>query len=266
MAPDPKAQRKAWAQLDQLDRQRDNLYIVHYACESFYNRPNGSTPRIACIALRRFVSGQTQTFAIHHIAEQRGVAYENITAHYEALERKLLDAFFKRIKDLHSPHFVHWNMRDDEYGFYALERRHRVLGGRPYIVEDTRKSDLAILMHEIYGDDYVKDPKLEHLYRRNGNFHDDFKTGKEEAEAFDRGDFLTIHRSTRRKADVLSLLLTKAIARSLDTNASLWDLHGGRLRESAQLIKDNPIISLAISGIGILLAIVGLLARYMGWF
>jgi hypothetical protein len=36
--------------------------------------------------------------------------------------------------------YVHWNMRDVNYGFQAIEHRFRVLGGEPYIVEDARNS------------------------------------------------------------------------------------------------------------------------------
>jgi hypothetical protein len=35
--------------------------------------------------------------------------------------------------------YLHWNMRDINYGFAAIEHRHRVLDGSPVIVEMTRR-------------------------------------------------------------------------------------------------------------------------------
>jgi hypothetical protein len=37
-------------------------------------------------------------------------------------------------------------MRNINFGFQAIEHRYKVLGGKPYIVEDDRKVDLAKLL------------------------------------------------------------------------------------------------------------------------
>jgi len=39
-----------------IDHPSDSL-IVHYSCESFYNRDNGKTPRVTSIAVRNLGSG-----------------------------------------------------------------------------------------------------------------------------------------------------------------------------------------------------------------
>lgn len=40
--------------------------------------------------------------------------------------------------------FLHWNMRDINYGFAAIEHRFSVLGGKPFILADNRKYGLVL--------------------------------------------------------------------------------------------------------------------------
>ena len=61
--------------LDEIQAKRDIALIIHYSCESFYDLPDGRTPRITSIAIRNFSTGQTVSFSIHKCAEQKGVAH-----------------------------------------------------------------------------------------------------------------------------------------------------------------------------------------------
>ena len=54
--------------------------------------------------------------------------------------------------------YMHWNMRDINYGFPAIEHRYRVLGGNPVIIDDDKKLDLARLLIDIYGVGYAGHP------------------------------------------------------------------------------------------------------------
>jgi hypothetical protein len=64
-------------------------------------------------------------------------------------------AFFAHVGSHRGLKYLHWNMRDINYGFAAIEHRHRVLGGSPVIVDDDKKIDLARLLIDIYGVGYV---------------------------------------------------------------------------------------------------------------
>jgi hypothetical protein len=63
--------------------------------------------------------------------------------------------------------YLHWNMRDANYGFAAIEHRYRVLGGSPIIIDDDKKTDLARLLIDIYGVGYTGHPRLETLLAQN---------------------------------------------------------------------------------------------------
>ncbi len=75
--------------------------------------------------------GQTQSFSIHAIAERRHVDLVDIEAHYDTLEKTILDEFFDHVRRSGEVEYLHWNMRDSNYGFAAIEHRHKVLGGTP---------------------------------------------------------------------------------------------------------------------------------------
>jgi hypothetical protein len=132
--PNPKRQRVARYALDSIDLA--NTWIIHYSCESFYDRPEGRSPRITSIAVRKLDTGQTLSFSIHQMAEERHIPFAEIELHYDGLERGMLDRFYAHIGAHRGMKYVHWNMRDINYGFPAIEHRYRVLGGEPVIVDD----------------------------------------------------------------------------------------------------------------------------------
>ena len=67
-----KRRNSALKQIDEIESKRDNVLIIHYSCESFYDIKDGRTPRVTSIAVRNFSTGQTSSFSIHKSAEQMG--------------------------------------------------------------------------------------------------------------------------------------------------------------------------------------------------
>ncbi|MBN9509766.1 MAG: hypothetical protein J0I21_11730 [Alphaproteobacteria bacterium] len=246
-APILAKQKTARTKLDSVFADAANTWVIHYSCESFYDRPNGASPRITSIAVRRLDSGQTLSFSIHQVAEERGIPFDQIEAHYDDLERKMLDAFYQHVGSHKGMKYVHWNMRDINYGFAAIEHRHRVLKGAPVIVEDDKKTDLARLLIDIYGVGYIGHPRLENLLARNSIKPRDFLTGPQEAEAFERRNFVGLHQSTLRKVDVIANLAERAHSRQLRTNTTWWEMHGGRLRAVTKWTVENKTVAFLAS-------------------
>jgi hypothetical protein len=229
-APDPRRQKEARAVLGRLFADAANVWVIHYSCESFYDRTDGRSPRITSIAVRRLDSGQTISFSIHQVAELKGIALDGITAHYDALEREMLDAYSNHIGGHRGMKYLHWNMRDINYGFAALEHRHRVLGGQQFVIPDENKFDLSRLLVDIYGVGYTGHPRLTTILERNRIQPRDFLNGASEAEAFVQQNYVGLHQSTLRKVDMLANIAGRAFDRSLKTNTTWWEMHGGRFR------------------------------------
>ena len=247
-AANPRRQKSARSVLDNIFAAASNVWVIHYSCESFYDPPEGRSPRITSIALRKLVSAQTVSFSIHKVAEIKvaeikGIPLSDISDHYDCLEKEMLYDFYSHLMNFQQMKFLHWNMRDSNYGFQAIEHRFRVLGGSKdnlYAVDDKDKTDLARLLIDIYGLSYIGHPRLEKILDKNTISRLDFLTGAEEAKAFECQEFVALHRSTLRKVDVVANIAGRAHDRSLKTNTGWWDMHGGRVTGVYNWITENP--------------------------
>lgn len=254
-APNPKRQKEARQRLDSLFSDRSNVWVIHYSCESFYDRPNGASPRITSLAVRSLDSAQTHSFSIHQVAERLKVPFAEIEARYDELERQMLDAYYQHLGAHRGMKYLHWNMRDINYGFAAIDHRYQVLGGTPVLVDDARKFDLSRILIDIYGVAYIGHSRLEKLIDKNEIQPRDMMIGAEEAHAFVNGNYVGLHQSTLRKVDVLANIAERAQSKHLLTNTTWWEMHGGSLRTALDWVADNKVIALVIAVVGLVLAI-----------
>ena len=153
----------------EIDANPQNYLIIHYSCESFYDIKDGHTPRITSIAVYDYATAQTDSFSIHKVAEKSGIQINDIESHYDELERKMLDEFLEYAKEHSNFFWIHWNMRDMNYGFKAIEHRYSVLGGNPYKIPDGKKIDLARQLINCYGVGYAGHPRMEKLLEQPAN-------------------------------------------------------------------------------------------------
>jgi hypothetical protein len=250
-----KRRREAKEQFARLDDRRDQAIIIHYSCESFYHIKDGRTPRVTSIALRNFATGQTESFSIHKSAEQSGVDVAKIFEQYDALERSMLDEYFNHLKTLNVHTFVHWNMRDINFGFQAIEHRFKVLGGTPEVIDDSRKVDLARLMVAMFGVSYAPHGdhgRMHSLMTLNSITARDALPGEEEAAAFDNREYIKLHQSTLRKVDVMGNLLERALDGSLKTKSSLLQRYGIHPAALLELLFEHWVWTLFVVGAAIL--------------
>lgn len=216
-------------ELTDVRKHSNESFVIHYSCESFYDVPDGKTPRVTSIAARNLASGQTVSFSIHKIAEQEGVSIADIPKNYDGLERRMLDEFFEFLRAHPGHRFIHWNMRDVNFGFAALEHRYKVLKGNPYQVPDNKKLDLARAMVSIYSRSYAGHGgagRFLNICRFNKITDKDALTGLEEAEAFKNQQYVRLHQSTLRKVDMMANVFERAEDRSLKTQARWGDIYG----------------------------------------
>ena len=217
---------KAIQLFKEIIKNPENYLIIHYSCESFYDIKDGHTPRITSIAVYSFKTAQTESFSIHKTAEKKHVAINEIENKYDELEKSMLDDFFQFIKEHGVMKWLHWNMRDINYGFKAIEHRYEVLGGIPVIIGDSFKIDISRLFIQCYGICYIQHPRLESLIDYNHISCKSFLSGKEEAEAFSNKEFIKLHQSTLKKVDVLANLLNRAISGTLKVKSKWWEIYG----------------------------------------
>lgn len=246
-----RARKEVLARFDAINKRREMCLIIHYSCESFYDIKDGRTPRITSIAVRQFSSGQTASFSIHKSAEMKGVELADIAEKYDDLERDMLSQFFAYLTTKPDYTFVHWNMRDINYGFQAIEHRYKVLKGKPVVVTDEKKFDLARELVALYGVKYAPhgaSGRLHSLMDKNHITAKDVLTGAGEAEAFEKREFVKLHQSTLRKVDVIANLLDRTLNGTLKTDATWRDVHGFHPSAFLELVTEHWVYSLLSVG------------------
>ncbi len=241
-----------------LCERTETTLVIHYSCESFYDTADGHTSRITSIAVRNLANGQTESFSIHKVAEQNHTPTNNIKEQYDAIEKYMLDEYFDYVHSRQGYNYLHWNMRDINYGFAAIEHRYKVLGGNPHRVEDNHKFDLARLLVDIYGRRYIGHPRFQRLVKKNLITDLDFLSGEEEAKAFKSGEYIKLHRSTLRKVDSLTSIFERTIDGTLKTDAKFLDIYGLHPENIAEIIKEHwvfVLLAFFISIAGLILAV-----------
>lgn len=246
MLVDLKRRRQSRDAIKRVLKNSNSALLIHYSCESFY-KTDGRSPRITSVAVRRLDSAQTVSFSIHKMAEINGLTVGEIDANYDKLELQMLDEFYHFVEANRNCNWIHWNMRDENYGFEAIKRRYQVLQGEHFQeIVDSKLFDLSRLLGGIYGWDYIGNPKLENLVRKNDMTDTGFLTGQQEADAWDNKQFLDLHRSTLRKVGLFADIVGRIENGSLKTDVGKWALY-------TDYIKNHP----AYSGIAIFGTVAG---------
>ena len=232
--------------------------IIHYSCESFYDIKDGKTPRITSIAVRYLSTAQTKSFSIHKVAELKQISIDQINGNYDQLEKEMLKEFFKFAEEHKDYKWIHWNMRDINYGFEALKYRATILGAKAFDIKDENKFDLARLLIDKYGKGYSLHPRLPSILEMNKISSKHWLNGDEEATAFDNKEYVKLHQSTLAKVDVIENILKLTAEESLKTKSNLKDIYGISPQGIFELAKDNWLYSI------ILIILSALLGAYFG--
>ena len=254
-----KERSKSRKQINEIYDNSIRTYLIHYSCESFYENSTGGSTRVTSIAIRNLKSAQTKSWSIHKSAELNG-QLDSIQQNIDDLEKSMLDGYFTFLEAHRDHTFIHWNMRDENYGFAALEHRYRVLGGTPFELNDDKKVDLARELVTLYGRKYAphtspkgRKGRLMSIVEMNNIADIDALPGAEEADAFIKGEYLKLHQSTLRKMDILANIFDRIHDKSIKTNATFMDTYGIHPIAILELAKNNPLVTglIFLSSIGI---------------
>ncbi len=248
--PNPARQKAARDKLAQVFAHPASVYAIHYACQSFTEGADASLSPV-CIALRQLESGQVTSFSIAKTAELARIAPHDIAHHWGYLERTMLGEFYEFVRTHQGVRYVHWNMRDDRFGFAALAHRMQVVKGRPEAIPEERRIDLVQILADLYGDGLVKKrAKLEAIGKLNRLPMGGFLPGAAEADAVSTGRYREVHGSTLAKVRVIADVAARAHDKTLATQAGLIAQHGGPLRLIFQRLINNPGYSVATALVG----------------
>ena len=229
-----------------LAHEAAHCVVIHYSCEGFDGEGAKKSPRITSIAVQNLASGQTSSFSISIMAEIRRLPHEQIVNYYDELERTMLKEFYEYVQRHLSYKWIHWAMRDANYGFSAIEHRCRILGEEVHRISEQNLFDLHVLLKDKYSRSYMDNPRLVKLIDKNGFSKRDFLSGKEEAEAFENQDYWKMHRSTLRKVHNIANIFQHAASDTLRHNAKWQDIWGFDIVGMVTMAKEHWVIALFV--------------------
>lgn len=250
--------------LVELFTSAQHVLLIHYSCESFHDISNGHTPRVTSIALRNLKTAQTESFSIHKVAERQHIPFDEIKDNYDKLEHEMLSHFYDYIRQRQNVSFIHWNMRDGNFGFSAIAHRFEVLGGQPHVIPDEKKHDLARMLVDLFGKNYVghgNAGRLHELIHLNNITDKDALIGQEEAEAFVKREYVKLHQSTLRKVDCIANIVERIVDGTLKTNAPWKDTYGLSLEAFIEVLQTHWFTTL----ITLVASIIGIIGYFIGF-
>jgi hypothetical protein len=231
--------------LNDILKDKSKSFIIHYSCESFITN-HGKTPRVTSICIRNLKTSQVISYSIHLQAQIKGLDFNNLESHdYDCLEKEMLNDFSAFTKKHPTHKWIHWNMRNSNYGFEAINNRIKILKGKPFDIHDDLKYDFPRILGQLYTYKYENDkPKgrLLNLAERNKIGIDSALTGLEEANAFDNKQYLKLHISTLRKVDIIESIIHKLEIKQLKVNASKKDIYGLSFSGILAIIRETPLL------------------------
>lgn len=170
----------------------------------------------------------------------------------------MLEEFFNFARNHDDCIWLHWNMRDANYGFEALEHRFKIYGNEPFVIPESLRFDLARVLIELYGVNYVGHPRLEMLAKKNEISTRDFLNGEKEARAFENGKYVALHRSTLRKVEIISDIAFRAVEDTLATDAKPREIYGSYVVWLTEKVKEHPLYYI--------LGLIGAIVSILGFF
>lgn len=242
--------------LQKLMEEKSSILFIHYSSESFYGREGQGSHRITSIAVRHYLSGQTQSFSISKYAEILNIAYQEIDKKFDLLEKTMLCEFYAYVEKHENHKWVHWNMRDENYGFPAIALRYKVLGDKPIDIHESNLFDLSRILVNMFSEYYIGHQRLEQIIKYNKISEKDFLAGALEAQAFEEKEFIKLHQSTLRKVDNLENIFDKVLSNTLKHKATFSQIYGGVFTGGLNYLKEHPVFTI-LTILATFLSIVG---------
>jgi hypothetical protein len=255
-SPRLRERRKGISLLHEITKDQSRSLVIHYSSESFVTN-HGNTPRITSICVKSLNTAQTKSFSIHLQAQFEGLDFNNLSnEEYDRLESDMLAEFSDFVKSHASYRWVHWNMRDSNYGFEAIDNRIRILDGQTFDIDDDRKYDFPRILRLLYTYAYEKnnpDGRLLNLAKRNNISTIHALTGAEESTAFNNKEYLRLHMSTLKKVDIIESIVHRTEAEQLKVNVGLAKIYGTTIPGLFAIVKETSWLLLIFTAIGYLL-------------
>ena len=170
-----------------------NTWIIHYACNVLYDGLL-PVPNIFCIIVGNLSCKYKRKFYIKDYLGEHSL---------KESEKLLLKKFADFINQNTDKYFVHWNMNSQSFGFNAINARCRELEIEIIDIPNENKIDLSKIVEKLAN----KKLSLKQALMFNDMLFDDFLNGKEELEAYNKGNYNAVLESVHDEVIGIQMLI-----------------------------------------------------------
>lgn len=209
---------------------------------------------------------QTMAFSLKKSAEKYNTDFfEASDDDKDVIEADMLQSFFEYVKDNQEKKWLHWNMKNNNFGFSALEERFETLGGKPFHFEEGKLINISVLLKKKYGRNFAKDStwngkmmgKMYDIFTLNGITDDSILNGEQEIKEYILKNIMSIEQSVLGKLKAFQTIVEKTSDNELTTRGKvLRDVYGLSIGGVFQYIQDNAILAFLSSILGGVIATV----------
>lgn len=236
---------------------RKDYAIIHFARENHFDERYIKGPRIISIAVLYPDSDRMSIYSLQRSAEIGGMDFSACSdGEKDHIEKSMLSDFFNEVKNSGTKMWLHWNMKNDNFGFQTLSNRYKNLGG---IIEtemqfkDDCTKNISTLFKMKYGPNYISrindvKGKMYALFEKNGITDPDLLNGLDEVREFASGHYVKVELSVVAKVKAFEQLIDYARNGELKTNSkAVRDIYGFSLNGILQYVRDNAVLAAVFS-------------------
>ncbi len=255
-----RAHKEANGIIEAYVKKKSDYIFIHYARQNCFTDGYEKGPRVIAIVVMNAESEQLRIFSLRKTAEQQGKDFFQINEkEKDEIETELLNDFFEYVKINKEKMWLHWNMKNNNFGFSAIENRFSELNGKPYHLEESKQINISALLKKRYGTNFAKDGtwngkvtgKMYDIFTLNNIKDTNILNGEEEIINYIVKNIMAIEQSVIAKLKAFQLIVEKTADNVLKTRGNiLRDVYGFSIKGIAQYIQDNALLALLFSIIG----------------
>lgn len=255
-----KARKEANVIIQDYTNKKSDYIFIHYSRQNCFSDAYEKGPRVIAIAVMNADSEQLKVFSLRKYAEEQGNDFFLINENdKDSIEKHMLQDFFSYVEANKEKKWLHWNMKNNNFGFSAIENRFSELGGAPFHFEDNKLINISVLLKKKYGTNFANNTiwngkttgKMYDIFILNHIDDSSILNGEEEIKEYILKNIIYIEQSVFGKLKAFQTIVDKTADNALKTRGNiLKDVYGLNLGGVAQYIQDNAFLALLFSIIG----------------
>lgn len=250
---------------------KSNYIFIHYARQNCFDESYAKGPRVIAIAVMEANDAQMRLFSLKKTSEELDIDFfsaDNNDKDY--IEKCMLEKFFAYAEVHVDCMWLHWNMKNNTFGFAALEERFEQLGGTPFHF-DRNTHNISHILKKKYGENFAGNTKwngevagkMYDIFELNNINDSEILNGNQEIKEFILQNITVIEQSTVAKVKGFQVIMDKALDNVLKTRSNiLRDVYGLNIRGIIEYIHDNAVAAFLFSVFGGI--IINLICRLIG--